>query len=156
MTVLENVKYTNPNATEEQIHYALSAANCDRFLSNLPGGRNFCVGRNGTKLSGGQRQRLALARALLCDPCLLILDEPTSSMDAEGENAVAEAVRTCRVGDASGTKRALLLITHRIASLRLADLVVVMKGGRVIEEGIYEELKSNKDSELCALMPDLL
>lgn len=158
MTIRENVTYSNPNVTEDEIQQALTASNCNTFVSNLKGGIEYNVGRNGCKLSGGQRQRLALARALLCDPALLILDEPNSSMDAEGDNAVADAVKNCRSGDhiqGGNKKRGLLLITHRVSTLELADEIVVLKDGSIVEQGSYDALVANKDSELCRLMPDL-
>lgn len=162
MSIAENVTYTNPTAPEEDISRALDAANCNGFIAKLEDGLKYNVGRNGSKLSGGQRQRLALARALLSDPSLLILDEPTSSMDAEGDNAVADAVQACRDGsdssgdmDGNGARRGLLLITHRASSLKLADRIVVLKDGEVVEEGSYDDLKENKESALCQLMPDL-
>jgi ABC-type multidrug transport system fused ATPase/permease subunit len=156
MSIRKNITYTNPKATEEEIKQALDESNCTTFISKLNDGVEYNVGRNGCKLSGGQRQRLALARALLCDPALLILDEPNSSMDAEGNNAVADAVRNCRTGDADGNnKRGLLLITHRVSSLELADLIVVLKDGKIAEQGTYDDLVNNKESALCQLMPDL-
>lgn len=151
LSVLDNVTYTNPDATEEEVKQALTTANCDGFLSKLESGTNYRVGRNGSKLSGGQRQRLALARALLSDPFCLVLDEPTSSLDAEGETAVGDAVKACRK-----QKRGLLIITHRAKTLELCDEVVVLQDGEIIERGEYQNLKSMKDSALCSLMPDLL
>mmetsp|Transcript_8391 Transcript_8391/g.9219 ORF Transcript_8391/g.9219 Transcript_8391/m.9219 type:complete len:688 (+) Transcript_8391:103-2166(+) len=155
MSVKENVTYTNPNASDEEIQIVLNASNCNAFISQKDGGLDYNVGRNGCKLSGGQRQRLALARALLSDPALLILDEPNSHLDAEGDNAVADAVRTCRDGNISGKKRGLLLITHRVSTLELADRVIVLKNGEIVEEGKYVDLVESKESALCQLMPDL-
>lgn len=156
MTIRENITYTNPNATEDEIRNALDASNCLSFVNKLKGGLNYNVGRNGSKLSGGQKQRLALARALLCDPALLILDEPNSSMDAAGDSAVADAVKNCRSEEKDSKKRGLLLITHSAASLELADEIVVLRDGEIIEQGSYDELTGNKKSALCALMPDLV
>jgi len=154
-SIKENVTYSNPSATDDSIEKALQAANCNNFISKLDAGLDYNVGRNGNKLSGGQRQRLALARALLSNPALLILDEPNSSMDAEGENAVSDVVNVCRDGNADGVKRGLLLISHRVSSLQLADKIVVLKDGEIVETGSYDELSKNNNSELCQLMPDL-
>ena len=150
-TIKNNVAYSNPDASDDDIENALKIANCTDFISKLDGGLDFCVGRNGMRLSGGQRQRLALARALLSDPCVLTLDEPTSALDAEGENAVTDAVQACR-----DQSRGLLLITHRASTLQIADLIVVLKDGNIVEQGTYAELSENKESELCNLMSELL
>ena len=149
-SIRANVTYSNPKASDNDIKKALEIANCNGFIAKLDGGLNFKVGRNGMKLSGGQRQRLALARALLSNPCLLVLDEPTSALDSEGEGAVTDAVHACRDGG-----RGLLLITHRSASLQSADLIVVLKEGAVVEQGTFCELTGDKDSVLCGLMSEL-
>jgi len=152
MSIIDNVKYSNPNATDESVKFALTAANCDEFISKLDGGSSYIVGSNGNKLSGGQQSRISLARSLLTKSCLLILDEPTSSLDGEGENAVTKIIQICRNGDANNKKRALLLISHRMASLRLADLIVVLKDGQIAEQGSYSELSGDGSSELWKLM----
>eukprot|EP00584_Thalassiosira_punctigera_P001758 CAMPEP_0172540484 /NCGR_PEP_ID=MMETSP1067-20121228/11485_1 /TAXON_ID=265564 ORGANISM="Thalassiosira punctigera, Strain Tpunct2005C2" /NCGR_SAMPLE_ID=MMETSP1067 /ASSEMBLY_ACC=CAM_ASM_000444 /LENGTH=708 /DNA_ID=CAMNT_0013326353 /DNA_START=59 /DNA_END=2185 /DNA_ORIENTATION=- len=154
-TIKSNVAYSNPNASDDEIDKALKIANCNEFISKLDGGLNYRVGRNGMRLSGGQRQRLALARALISDPCVLIMDEPTSALDAEGENAVTDAVHACRDGD-SGQSRGLLLITHRSSTLQIADFIIVLKDGEIVEQGTYDQLSFNKGSALCELMSELL
>jgi ABC-type multidrug transport system fused ATPase/permease subunit len=149
-TILENVKYTRPEATEEEVMEALRAANAEHFVSKLEGGLMYSVGRNGSRLSGGQRQRIGLARALLANPMFLVLDEPASSLDAEGESAIGDAIKACRASD-----RSLLVITHRVKTVMLADRVVVLKEGQVAEQGIFSELQT-KGGELVKLMPDLV
>ena len=154
MSIRDNVTYTNPNATEEDIKQAIKESNCSEFISKLEDGLDHMVGRNGSKLSGGTKQRIALARALLSDPALLILDEPNSSMDADGEKAIADVVAACR-GNNGETKRGLLLISHRTSALTLADEIVVLKDGEIVEKGLLETLSKDSNSELCQLMPDL-
>lgn len=156
MSILENVKYSNPNATEAEIRMALTQANCDDFVFRLPGDLNYIVGLNGSKLSGGERQRLALARALLSDPAVLVMDEPATSLDAAGDAAVAQALKSCQEGvNNGGQKRCILLITHNSKSLQLADEIVVMKEGSIVEQGTLAKLR-NPHSQLCHLMSDLL
>mmetsp|Transcript_12913 Transcript_12913/g.18995 ORF Transcript_12913/g.18995 Transcript_12913/m.18995 type:complete len:610 (-) Transcript_12913:346-2175(-) len=150
-TILENVRYSNPSASVDEVQRAMKLANCD-FVDNLEGQLEYCVGPNGSKLSGGQQQRLGIARALLSDPCILVLDEPTSALDFEGEGALADAVQACRAGPGKG----LLLITHRQKTLQLSDKVVVLKEGNIVESGSFDALSENKESELCKLMPDLM
>lgn len=158
MSILENVRYSNPAASVADVQRALHEANCDDFVSRLGGGgtasagnsgiiETFCIGLNGCKLSGGERQRLALARALLSDPAVLVMDEATTSMDAQGSTAVSEAVRSAR------SRRAMLLVTHQPKTLELADVVLVLKEGRIVEEGAFATLRSDPNSELCKLMP---
>lgn len=147
-TLFENVRYAVPTATHEQVKVALQRVNGEYLLEKY--GYDFSVGWNGSLLSGGERQRLALARAFLSDPAILVLDEPITGMDAEGEAAVEDAIRACR-----RDQRALLLITHQSKSLAEADQVVVLKQGKIVEQGTLEALKANPTSELCQLMPEL-
>eukprot|EP00536_Pseudo-nitzschia_multiseries_P010438 jgi/Psemu1/289089/fgenesh1_pg.318_\ len=149
-TILENVRYSRPDASESDVRKAMDSAQCD-FVSMLEGGLEHTVGRNGIKLSGGQRQRIGLARAFLANPVFLVLDEPSSSMDAEGEASLKDAMAACR-----SSNRGLLVITHRTKTLELADRILVLKDGKVVEEGTLEELKKRKDGELVALMADLV
>jgi ABC-type multidrug transport system fused ATPase/permease subunit len=153
MSVLENVRYSQVDATEDKVRRALTLANCDEFVSKLEGGVHFVVGLNGSKLSGGERQRLALARALLSEPVVLVMDEPASSLDAEGESAVADAIVACRQANDNG--RGLLLITHHIKNLQHADMVLVLDEGTIVEAGQMADLKANPNSALRKLMPDL-
>mmetsp|Transcript_83119 Transcript_83119/g.240135 ORF Transcript_83119/g.240135 Transcript_83119/m.240135 type:complete len:676 (-) Transcript_83119:36-2063(-) len=148
-SILDNIKYTYPQANDEEVLNALKAANADHFISQLEGGMKYQVGRNGSRLSGGQRQRVGLARALLANPTFLVLDEPASSLDSEGENAVVDAIKACRHAD-----RSLLVITHSPKTVRLADRVVVLKDGQVVEQGTFSQLEMKK-GELFTLMPDL-
>jgi ABC-type multidrug transport system fused ATPase/permease subunit len=147
-SILENIRYSCPSASTEQIMKVVERVNATPFILDL--GLDYHVGRDGCRLSGGQRQRIALARALLNQPVVLVLDEPTSQLDAEGESAIEDTVRACRD---SGTS--LLVITHHMKTLAVADIVAVLENGRVVESGAFEELKQNRGA-LVKLMPDLL
>mmetsp|Transcript_24363 Transcript_24363/g.41693 ORF Transcript_24363/g.41693 Transcript_24363/m.41693 type:complete len:612 (-) Transcript_24363:1787-3622(-) len=154
-TIKSNVAYSNPDASDDDIKKVVTLACCNDFILKLDGGLDFRVGRNGMRLSGGQRQRLVLARALLSNPCVLVMDEPTSALDAEGEGAVTDAVHACRDGE-NGLSKGLLLITHRASTLKIADSIIVLKDGEIIEQGTYDELSSDKESALCELMSELV
>ncbi|VEU44697.1 unnamed protein product [Pseudo-nitzschia multistriata] len=150
MTILDNVRYSRPDASEEDVRTAMDSAHCD-FVSNLDGGLDYQVGRNGIRLSGGQRQRIGLARAFLANPVFLVLDEPSSAMDAEGEASLSDTMAACK-----SSNRGLLIITHRAKTLELADRILVLKDGQVVEEGKLGALKKRKNGELVALMSDLV
>jgi subfamily B ATP-binding cassette protein MsbA len=133
-TIAANIAYGARDATEREIHRAARAANAHTFISALPGGYDMVVGERGTRLSGGERQRIALARAILSDPPILIFDEATSALDAESERLVQEAVGRLMGG------RTVLVIAHRLSTVRHADLILVLSGGRIVERGDHASL----------------
>ncbi|MDQ8707327.1 ABC transporter ATP-binding protein [Streptomyces sp. LHD-70] len=134
-TVRANIAYGLPDATQEQIETAARAAQADGFIADLPDGYDTTVGEHGLTLSGGQRQRLALARAILTDPRLLVLDDATSAVDARVEHEIHEALRGVMAG------RTTLLIAHRRSTLGLADRIAVLDDGRLADIGTHEELQ---------------
>ena len=133
-SIRENIAYAKPTATEEEIILAAKKANAWQFISQFPQGLDTLVGERGIKLSGGQRQRVAIARAILKDPAILILDEATSSLDAESEALVQEALNELMKG------RTTLIIAHRLATIRKVDRIYVLKDGKIVEEGSHQEL----------------
>ncbi|MDQ3997283.1 MAG: ABC transporter ATP-binding protein/permease [Gemmatimonadota bacterium] len=133
-TVRENVAYANPGATEQEVVAAARAAHAIEFIERLPNGFDTRVGERGVKLSGGQRQRLAIARVFLKDPAIVVLDEATSSLDAESERLIEEAMVELLRG------RSTLIIAHRLSTVRRADRVVVLDRGRVVESGRHDAL----------------
>jgi subfamily B ATP-binding cassette protein MsbA len=133
-TVAANIGYGSPDASQREIEAAARAANADGFITRLPRGYDTLVGDRGVKLSGGERQRIAIARALLRDPDVLILDEATSSLDSQSERLVQEAL------DRLVANRTTLVIAHRLSTVRHADRIVVLNGGRIVEEGTHETL----------------
>jgi subfamily B ATP-binding cassette protein MsbA len=133
-TVRENLAYGKLEATEEEIVAAASAANAHQFITQLAGGYEALVGDRGVKLSGGERQRLSIARAILKDPHILILDEATSSLDTESERLVQEALQRLMAG------RTTFVIAHRLSTVHNADRIVVIEEGRLAEVGTHAEL----------------
>lgn len=133
-SIRENIAYAKPNASEEEIILAAKKANAWQFISQFPQGLDTLVGERGVKLSGGQRQRVAIARAILKDPAILILDEATSSLDAESESLVQEALDELMKG------RTTLIIAHRLATIRKVDRIYVLSEGKIIEQGSHTEL----------------
>ena len=133
-TVFANIAYGRQDFTLEQVRAAARAANADDFISRLPQGYDTILGERGTRLSGGERQRIAIARAVLRDPPILILDEATSQLDTESERLVQDAI------DRLMEHRTVLVIAHRLATVQHADLIVVLKEGTIVERGTHAEL----------------
>jgi len=133
-TISENLRISKPEATDDELVDAATAANAHEFITEFPDGYETVVGERGIQLSGGQRQRVAIARALLADPRILILDEATSSLDAESEGLVQQALQRLMIG------RTTLVIAHRLSTVRAADRLVVISDGRIVEEGAHDDL----------------
>jgi ATP-binding cassette, subfamily C, bacterial len=144
-TMRANLLWAEPGAGEEAIWRALRLAAADEFIRRLPHGIDTVVGDRGILLSGGERQRLALARALLRNPSILILDEPTSNLDSESENCIAKTIDELR------GRVTVVLITHRLRLARDADVIYVLDRGRLVESGIWDELVADEDSRLRGL-----
>ena len=155
-SILQNVVYTSPGSKLQDVERVMRMVNCDGLISDRLEGVDYVVGVNGEKLSGGERQRLALARALLSNPALLVLDEPASSLDKEGEATISDLIESFRQGTSSILNNcAILLITHDSECLEKVDSVAVMRDGRVVETGDPAGLKSNPLSELRHVFADL-
>lgn len=133
-TARENILFGSPGATEEEMIEASRIANAHEFITQLPDGYDALIGERGVKLSGGQRQRIAIARAVLKDAPILILDEATSSVDTETEALIQQALKRLMVG------RTTIIIAHRLSTIRSADVIVVLEGSQIVEMGTHEEL----------------
>jgi ATP-binding cassette subfamily B protein len=138
-TVHENIAYARPEATREEVEAAAEAAQADAFIDRLPKGYDTLVGERGLTLSGGQRQRIGIARAILADPRILILDDATSSVDASTEQEIKLALREVMTG------RTTFVIAHRLSTITLADEIVVLEHGRVAARGNHEQLLGQSD-----------
>ena len=136
-TVAENIAYGRPEATREQIVAAARAAHAHEFITQLEQGYDTVVGERGVSLSGGQKQRMAIARAFLLDPRILILDDATSSLDSKTERLIQEDMRRVCLG------RTAFVIAHRLTTVRHAEQVIVLRNGRVVEQGTPAELMSH-------------
>lgn len=136
-TVMENIRLGRKNATDEEVLAAAHAANCDEFVSRMPEGYSTMIGENGSKLSGGERQRISIARALLKDAPIVLLDEATASLDVENESKVQVALSRLLAG------KTVIVIAHRMRTVENADKIVVLKDGVVAEQGSPAELKAS-------------
>jgi ABC-type multidrug transport system fused ATPase/permease subunit len=133
-TILQNIAFGRPNATREEIVAAAQLANADEFIARMPKGYDTMVGERGSTLSGGQRQRIGIARVMVRNSPILLLDEPTAALDSESEKAVIEALERLMKG------RTVITIAHRLSTIRDADKIIVISGGVVAESGNHDEL----------------
>lgn len=137
-SIMENIRLGRKDATDEEVMAAAKAAQCEDFIQRMPNGYNTTIGENGCALSGGERQRISIARALLKNAPIVLLDEATASMDAESETLVQKALSTLLKG------KTVLVIAHRMRTIANADKVVVLEHGHVAEEGTPQELMERK------------
>jgi subfamily B ATP-binding cassette protein MsbA len=133
-SIRENILFSRPDATEEHFLSACRTARVDEFAERFPDAYDTIVGERGVKLSGGQRQRLSIARAILADPRILILDEATSSLDSESEAMIQDGLNSLMLG------RTTFVIAHRLSTIRRADQILVVESGYIVERGTHEEL----------------
>jgi subfamily B ATP-binding cassette protein MsbA len=146
-TIKGNILYGKPDATDAELEAAAVQAHAHEFIKKMPNGYDTVIGDRGMKLSGGERQRLAIARALLKNPPILILDEATSQLDTESERIVQEALDRLIQG------RTVFVIAHRLSTVRNAHRIVVLDRGMIVEEGAHQELiqKNGLYSRLCSM-----
>lgn len=149
-TIMENIRIGKKDASDEEVIEAAKLANCDEFVSKLPNGYNTYIGENGAELSGGERQRISIARALLKDAPIILLDEATASLDAENETIVQEAISNATKG------KTVLVIAHRMRTIENADKVIVLNEGKIVEEGKPQDLIQNNGefSKMVKLQKD--
>jgi ATP-binding cassette subfamily B protein len=133
-TVAANIAFGHPDATRAQIERAARIAAAHEFVMGLPNGYDTVLGESGNSLSGGQRQRLAIARAVLLEPAILLLDDPTAAIDSETEHEIFEALDRAIAG------RTTFIVAHRLSTLRRADLIIVLENGRIVQRGTHAEL----------------
>ena len=134
-TIRNNIRYAKPDASDAEIERTCKQANCHEFIKNMEKGYDTDIGENGDSLSGGQRQRLSIARAILKDSPILLLDEATASLDIENEIAVKTAILNLLK-----KKKTVIMIAHTLSIIKNADKILVVSNGKIIEEGNHEEL----------------
>jgi ATP-binding cassette subfamily B protein len=139
-SIAENIAFGKPGATQEEIEAAAKAAQAHEFIMTFSEGYNTIIGERGVTLSGGQRQRLALARAFLTDPRILMLDDSTSAIDSATEDKIQQAIYAAAKG------RTTFIITHRLSQIRWADLLLVVRGGRLSASGTHEDLLKSSEA----------
>jgi ATP-binding cassette subfamily B protein/subfamily B ATP-binding cassette protein MsbA len=137
-SVRDNIAYGRRDATDAEVEDAAKRANAHEFIVRLPDQYGTFIGERGVKLSGGQQQRLAIARAVLASPQILILDEATSNLDTESEQLIQASMATLLAG------RTTFVIAHRLSTIRRADLILLMEDGRIVERGTHEELMNRR------------
>lgn len=137
-TVFNNISIGNPNATEEEVMAAAKAAYCDEFIRNLPDGYQTVLGENGSTLSGGERQRISIARALLKNAPIILLDEATASLNPENEVLVQKAIAQLV------ENKTVIMIAHRLRTVVDADQILVLDDGKLVEYGTHNELMKKK------------
>jgi subfamily B ATP-binding cassette protein MsbA len=136
-TILQNIAFARPGATRDQVVRAARMAHVDEFADRAPHGYDTLIGERGVKLSGGERQRIAIARAFLADPRILILDEATSNLDTNSEALIQNALAEIVAG------RTTFVIAHRLTTIQRADQILLVDGGRIVERGTHAELLTN-------------
>lgn len=136
-SVLDNIRMGNPDATEEQVIEAAKAAQCHEFIEKLPNGYHTVIGSSGIRLSGGERQRIAIARAIIKDSPIIVLDEATAFSDPENEYLIQKAFEKL-IKD-----KTVVMIAHRLSTIRNADQILVIEQGHLIEQGIHDGLIAN-------------
>jgi len=139
-TLMENIRYGKPEATDDEVYQAAKAANCHNFIQDTAEGYDTYVGERGIKLSGGERQRIAIARAILRNAPILILDEATSSLDSKSEKLIQDAL------DYLMKNKTVIVVAHRLSTIRKMDRIVVIIKGAVVEEGSHKQLIKKADS----------